>query len=63
MSKVKVRLSHPRDGKRPGDTVEVSEVEARQLIRGGFATPARVTDARKVGAPAATAASKQTKAS
>ena len=40
--KVKVTLSGPYDGKKPGDTVSVDEQTAIQLVKGGYGE--RVTD-------------------
>lgn len=59
MSKVDLTLSHPHNGKNPGDKVSVSEDEARSLIRGGIAVPSTVTAARVTNTDPAEAASKR----
>lgn len=42
-----------------GQTVDVDPVEAKRLVRNGVAVPAKVADAKAVGAPADTAATKK----
>lgn len=59
MAKVDVTLSHPHNGKNPGDKVSVPEDEARSLIRGGIAVPSTVTAARAIDADPADAATKR----
>jgi hypothetical protein len=59
MSKVKVQLAHPYEGKNPGDTVSYDSETARMLINGGWANPATVAEADKVGADSSTAATKK----
>jgi hypothetical protein len=57
--KVKVQLAHPYEGKNPGDTVSYDGETARMLIAGGWANPATVAEAGKVGADPDTAATKK----
>jgi len=59
MPKVELTLSHPHNGKSPGDKVRVSEDEARSLIRAGVAVPSTASDARAVDTDPAEAATKR----
>jgi hypothetical protein len=56
---VKVQLSAHRQGKAPGDTVEVSTAEAKRLISGGIAVAATVNDAKATGTDPDAAATKR----
>ena len=51
--KVKMRSlsAGPNGVFEPGSVVEVSHKEAKELIRGGFATPVKSTEVRKAVAP------------
>ena len=56
---VKLTLSAHRQGKVPGDKIEVGTAEAKRLIAGGIAVPATVSDAKSVDADPDTAATKR----
>lgn len=55
---VKLVLSAHRQGKQPGDKIEVDAATAKRLIDGGVAIPATVPAAKKVDADPDTAATK-----
>lgn len=56
---VNVTLTAHRQGKKPGDKIDVSAAEAKRLIAGGVAVPATVNDAKAAGADPDSAATKR----
>lgn len=52
----KVELSHPYGDHQVGDRIDVSDAEAKRLIRAGYARPATKPEAKRLGVDPATAA-------
>lgn len=56
---VKLTLSAHRQGKRPGDQIDVDPATAKRLIAGGIAVPSTVPEAKKAGVDEDAAATKR----
>ncbi len=59
MAKVEVQFAHPYKSHQPGSVASLDEHEAARLVEAGYAVPAKVSDAKAVGASPDDAASKR----